>query len=180
MATAVYIPVEEYLSTSYRPDCDYIDGEVLERNLGTQSHAILQSLLAQWFNDRFDEYGCVGVTEQRVRVADKRVRIPDVCALVEGAGEEVLISPPLVCIEVLSPDDTLPDLQARITDYLVMGIANVWVFDPVKHLVWIVSDDGALRPFSGTMLSVTGMDLAVDLAEIFDAFERRLHRLRSI
>src|SRR5579875_879313 len=27
------ISVEEYLSTSYRPDCDYVDGEIEERNL---------------------------------------------------------------------------------------------------------------------------------------------------
>ena len=33
MSTATLIPVEEYLSTSYRPDRDYIDGEVRERNV---------------------------------------------------------------------------------------------------------------------------------------------------
>ena len=33
MAAGVLIPVEEYLRTSYRPDCDYVDGEVLGRNL---------------------------------------------------------------------------------------------------------------------------------------------------
>ena len=136
-------------------------------------------LLAKWFDDRFDQYGCVGVTEQRVRVSESRVRVPDVCALVEGAGEQLLTSPPRVCIEVLSPDDTLPDLQARITDYLRIGIPNVWVFDPVKHLVWTVSQDGALHPFSGRMLPVAGMDLQLNLMEIFDALERRLHRVRT-
>jgi hypothetical protein len=34
MATNVLIPVSEYLKTSYSPDCDYVDGEVQERNLG--------------------------------------------------------------------------------------------------------------------------------------------------
>ena len=40
--TPALIPVEEYLRTVYRPDCDYIDGEVLERNLGEKPHARLQ------------------------------------------------------------------------------------------------------------------------------------------
>ena len=40
MATA-RIPVSEYLATVYRPDGDYIDGEVLERNLGEQAHSLL-------------------------------------------------------------------------------------------------------------------------------------------
>ena len=39
MATApTLISVEEYLSTSYHPDCDYVDGELEERNVGEYSH----------------------------------------------------------------------------------------------------------------------------------------------
>lgn len=38
-ATPLLIPVEEYLSTAYRPDCDYVDGEVLERNVGETPHS---------------------------------------------------------------------------------------------------------------------------------------------
>ncbi len=34
MATAVHIPLSEYLQTTYRPDRDYIDGELKERNPG--------------------------------------------------------------------------------------------------------------------------------------------------
>ena len=33
--------MEEYLATSYRPDCDYVDGEIEERNLGEKEHSIL-------------------------------------------------------------------------------------------------------------------------------------------
>ena len=33
MATRALIPVEVYLTSVYRPDCDYVDGEVLERLL---------------------------------------------------------------------------------------------------------------------------------------------------
>jgi hypothetical protein len=35
MATAGVIPVSEYLRTTYRPDRDYIDGELKERNVGS-------------------------------------------------------------------------------------------------------------------------------------------------
>ena len=43
MATNTLIPVSEYLNTSYSPDCDYVDGEVQERNLGELDHSDLQS-----------------------------------------------------------------------------------------------------------------------------------------
>jgi hypothetical protein len=36
------ISVEEYSSMSYRPDCDFVDGEVIERNFGTKDHSKLQ------------------------------------------------------------------------------------------------------------------------------------------
>ncbi len=34
MATGIAFPVEEYLRTSYEPDCDYADGELIQRNVG--------------------------------------------------------------------------------------------------------------------------------------------------
>ena len=42
METRPLIPVEVYLTSVYRPDCDYVDGEVLERNLGENDHGRLQ------------------------------------------------------------------------------------------------------------------------------------------
>jgi hypothetical protein len=52
MAVGISIPVEEYLRTIYHPDCDYVDGEVVERNLGEQSHGRLQLNIARWFFDQ--------------------------------------------------------------------------------------------------------------------------------
>lgn len=45
----VKVSVEEYLASSYRPDCDYVNGEVLERNLGEKEHAIMQAALTHLF-----------------------------------------------------------------------------------------------------------------------------------
>ena len=41
------ISVDEYLHTLYRPDCDYVDGEIVERNIGEKSHGKLQVEI--WF-----------------------------------------------------------------------------------------------------------------------------------
>jgi hypothetical protein len=46
MAVTIQVPLSEYLHTTYRPDCDYVDGEVLERNVGMTEHARIQALLA--------------------------------------------------------------------------------------------------------------------------------------
>ena len=42
MAAGTQISVEEYLHTAYRPDCDYVDGVVEERNLGERDHSWIQ------------------------------------------------------------------------------------------------------------------------------------------
>jgi NMD protein affecting ribosome stability and mRNA decay len=75
MATSTLISVAEYLNTSDRPDCDYVDGEVLERNLGELEHARLQTAIAIWFGTHQREWNILAVVEQRVQVLERRLRI---------------------------------------------------------------------------------------------------------
>jgi len=49
MAPTAQIGIETYLKTSYRPDCDFVDGEIEERNLGEFDHAQLQAAVSAWF-----------------------------------------------------------------------------------------------------------------------------------
>jgi hypothetical protein len=74
----VRLSVEEYLATSYRLDCDYVDGEVLERNWGEKDHAILQGALTFLFHTHRDEWKVDVFPELRVQVKATRFRIPDV------------------------------------------------------------------------------------------------------
>ncbi len=81
METSALVSVEEYLNTSYRPDCDYVDGELLERNVGEHPHSDLQTELAYYFRSRRKQWKLHAVVEQRVQVKSDRYRIPDVCVL---------------------------------------------------------------------------------------------------
>jgi Uma2 family endonuclease len=164
MATAVNIPLEEYLATSYRPDCEYVDGELRERNVGKWEHARVQALLAAWFCSHERLWGIVGSIEQRVLVAPNRVRIPDVVVLTAGPQPDVLTEAPLLVIEILSPDDSYTDTQERAQDYRAMGVESLWIIDPrtrtgrmCRGAEWIEAE----------RLTVPGTPLYVDLAEIF-------------
>jgi Uma2 family endonuclease len=121
----------DYLRTSFHPDCDFVDGEVQERNLGEFDHAVIQGLLIIWFGQHRQEWGLHVLPEMRIRVSETRVRIADVC-LMAGAQaiERVLTKPPLAVIEILSPEDRISRYNQRLTDYRQMGIPNVWVIDP--------------------------------------------------
>ena len=39
MGTATLVPLDVYLKTSYRPDCDYVDGELEDRNSGEKDQS---------------------------------------------------------------------------------------------------------------------------------------------
>jgi Uma2 family endonuclease len=131
MAATTEIALSEYLQTSYRPDLEYVDGELQERNVGKTDHARVQALLAMWFGANEEAWHIVVTTEQRIQVGTNRVRIPDVTLVRPGAlNEDVLTAPPLCVIEILSPDDTYSRTSEKAQDYRKMGIANIWLIDP--------------------------------------------------
>src|SRR3989442_15550163 len=69
MRTSALVSVEEYLNTSFHPDCDYVDGRVVERNLGELDHSDLQAEIAVFFRLRRKRWGIHAFVEQRVQVS---------------------------------------------------------------------------------------------------------------
>ncbi len=85
VSTTIVVPLNEYLATSYRPDCEYLDGELLERNVGEWDHSRLQMLLSPYLSNREKQWGIIVVPEQRVQVKATRFRVPDISVLVSSA-----------------------------------------------------------------------------------------------
>jgi Uma2 family endonuclease len=164
MATISHIPLHQYLDIVYRPDREYVDGEIRERNVGKWEHARVQWLLAHWFCIHEKEWGITGSTEQRVQVSRSRVRVPDLVVLTAGPQPDVLTDPPLRVIEILSPDDTWSDTQDRAQDYRKMGVEALWIVDPKTRTGRMCS--GA-EWIESSRLEVRGTPLYVDLPEIF-------------
>jgi hypothetical protein len=62
------ISVEEYLNTTYRPDVDYIDGEIEERNWGEFDHGDVQFGIANLLRNKQQEWNIRVVGETRTQV----------------------------------------------------------------------------------------------------------------
>ena len=168
MQTGVQISVEDYLSTSYRPDCEYLDGVLLERNLGEFDHSRLQMRLSAYLFMREAQWGIQVVPEQRVQVKATRFRVPDICAIVRGTNPTpIFTEPPFLCVEILSKDDTMSEMLERVNDYLDFGVPNVWVVDPKKRRAWVYTREG-IREAADGMLRAKNPDVAVPLSEIFE------------
>jgi Uma2 family endonuclease len=168
MPVATQVSVDEYLHTSYDPDRDYIDGEVVERLVGEFEHSRSQSMSAALLVGQEKKWGTLALTEQRVQVTPTRYRIPDVCVLAPGAPRERIIRhPPLLCIEILSKEDTMSDIMERVEEYLGMGVPYVWVIDPWRHRGYCYTSSGMAEAKDG-VLRTSNPDLEVPLAALFD------------
>ncbi len=113
------LSVEEYLRTSFSDaDREYVDGRIVERNLGEVDHSELQTAVAHYLRTHYKKQVWAGV-EVRVQVKKTRFRIPDI-TVVAGSkpAERIIRTPPVVAVEVLSPDDRAGDLEEKINDYL--------------------------------------------------------------
>jgi Uma2 family endonuclease len=169
MSIGTLIPVDEYLRTSFHPDCDFIEGEVLERNVGKRKHSYAQGETVSWFNRRKEAQRLQALPELRMQVKPDRVRIPDVVVCeIPIPDEEVFTSPPWLCIEVMSPDDTIATIAAmqdRLDDYLQFGVPHVWVIDPWKHRGWHVTAEGRATAVGGIMRTADGR-ISLPLADV--------------
>ncbi len=164
MATSTRLSLLEYMKTSYRPDREYVDGELVERKVGKWEPARLQALLAAWLQSQEKAWSVKVATEQRVKVSALRVRIPDVILAPRGPQPEVIVEPPVLVVEILSPDDTYTQTQTRSADYLRMGVWCVWIIDPTSRTgrqcvgdAWTAAD----------VLGVPGTEIRVNLLQLF-------------
>jgi Uma2 family endonuclease len=171
MPSRTLVSVEEYLHTSYDPDCDYVDGKIVERNLGELDHSDCQGRIYAYFLNRSRHWRVYPLVEQRVQVSRARFRIPDVCVVLgRRPTEQILSTPPLVCVEILSKDDRMAYMQEKIDDYLKFGVPYVWIVDPRSRRAWIYTKDGCHEAKDG-ILRTENPEIELPLPEIFQALE---------
>jgi Uma2 family endonuclease len=167
MGVTTLVSVEEYLRTSY-PDADreFIDGRIVERNVGEVDHSDVQSSILHYLRTHYKKQVWAGV-EVRVQVSKTRFRIPDVTIMVGAKpAERIIRTPPLIAIEVLSPDDRAGDLEEKINDYLAFGVQYVWVINPDTHRAYSHTPNGSRETKDG-VLRAESANIEIPLSEIF-------------
>src|ERR1700679_573317 len=112
MASSVLVPVSEYLQTTYRPDRDYIDGALKERNVGEQPHGNLQIILGTIFRNNRLAWGVRPLGDTRLQITPSRYRIPDLMVLRHTDPKDGIVSfVPLLCVYFMSKDDRLMKIR---------------------------------------------------------------------
>ena len=161
--TAALTAIEEYLETGYSPDREFVDGTVVERHMGEKSHSRVQGNVHYSLRSRYPNLFIW--LEQRVRTTANRCRIPDVCVTVQEPPTEVFETPPLICIEILSPRDETTNVLEKLEEYAAAGVRYIWLVDPRRKKAF--SYDGALREVTDAFATTGEPLVELPLADVF-------------
>jgi Uma2 family endonuclease len=164
MAVETLIPVEEYLNTSYDPDMEYVDGVLVERNMGDWSHSLVQSNLILALRTKYPHIHVV--PELRSKTRETRCRLPDVCVLLEAPRTRYLLDAAFGAIEILSEDDRMSHMLEKIEEDDEKGVPNIWLTDPRLQKVSVYAH-GVLTEIRGEIIATGDPRLELTRAEIF-------------
>ena len=126
---------------------ELVHGQLIrDRPAGSRHGAIayqLGRILGNWVHDRGAGVVFAAETGYKPRSAPDTVRAPDVSFLsqdrvpAEGLPDGYFEGPPDLAVEVLSPDDRLVDVEAKIRDYVDTGCRQVWIVAPKADTVTV-------------------------------------------
>lgn len=167
-----FVSVQEYLATAYEPDCEFVNGSLEARSVGEKDHSILQRFLVVLFAIHRSDWAVEVFPELRLQITHTHFRVPDV-TVVRSAQHvgQILTTPPLVAVEIMSPEDTLPKIAAKSAQCVAFGVENVWVLDPLRRVAYRATRNGLELVGSGEC-AVPDSPIRVSLADLFAELDR--------
>ena len=166
MATQETLVAEaEYLAYSGKPNCEYFDGVMVPKAMGTRKHAKIQGRIWQLLE------GCATgfevLPELTVRRREWKWLVPDVAMQRLDAIQDPCPELPIyLCVEILSPGDRLGETLAKGEAYHDWGVPYFWVVDPETRQAWNYARGG--RPIEVPADGeLTAGEISIPMVEIF-------------
>lgn len=174
--TQLLISAEEYLTSSYRPDKEFINGVLVERGMPTPAHSALAMLVGAHFFALRHQFGYAVLPDCRTQIIERaRYRIPDVMLCPKPVPKgRVCDVVPWVVIEVLSPDDTLSGTRARFLDYRGIGVSELVLMDPEECVAFRFEGGSLIETIFETQMLPTGAVVPFRSEELFAQLRQEL------
>ena len=166
MSAKAGVSVSEYLHTSF-PDLDreYRDGELVERSLPDYLHGRTQILLGVLFEALRRKLSLYVCSETRMKLREGLFLIPDIAVFWPSPPPVgVPEIPPLVAIEILSPDDRLAAVLEKMQEFKAWGVPHVWLVDPHSRRMY-TCEAGLVETHA---LLIPKLGVEVNPADIFE------------
>ncbi|MBV9266694.1 MAG: Uma2 family endonuclease [Acidobacteriaceae bacterium] len=138
------LSVEEFhkLYDSAKPAYEYWYGRAVQKPMPTVLHGIVQALIAMML----ESAGWNTAAEVRLKVVSDAEPVPDVIAVQGKFKGRYPATAPALCVEILSPRDTLAKALDKAAQYISWGSQAVWIIDPEKRTAWTLSQESSLGP----------------------------------
>src|SRR5260370_3833444 len=169
MSTKVLMDVNEYPHTSFEvSDCEFLDGEVVQRNMGELPHGDIQGNIYSLLRRFRSTLGIRVVPEIRIQIHPRRYRVADIAVWRnDDIGTGIPTVPPFLAVEILSPEDRMVRMLPKIQEDLSIGVQWVWGIDPQEKSRLCFSKD---QP-AGTVVDVLRTEnprIEIPIQQAFD------------
>jgi Uma2 family endonuclease len=135
MASGTLVSEQEYLSTTYKPSCDYIDGVLRHKAMPTRKHSRVQGKIVYLIYAGFPDFEAN--PELTLKIRTGKYYVPDVAIQrIDRLQDPYAEAPVHVCVEILSPDDRFGEIVSKCEDYLAWGVEMTWIIDPEALRAW--------------------------------------------
>jgi Uma2 family endonuclease len=84
--------------------------------------------------------------------------------------ERILTHPPLIAIEIMSPEDTIRRVSAKAVEYVDFGVEHVWVIDASARVAYKGTSSGLELVRCGE-LTVPDSTILVKIADLFEKLD---------
>ncbi|MEM8675960.1 MAG: Uma2 family endonuclease [Cyanobacteria bacterium P01_G01_bin.67] len=145
---------EEYLQYDHNPDNRYelVDGKLELMNPPTFRHILIAKFIERELDREINRFTFpwLAMREGGIRTGWRKSRIADVYVVeksqvIDSLDESgVIDNPPLLVVEVVSPESIKRDYRYKRSEYAALGINEYWIVDPIKQQVTILTLDEGL------------------------------------
>jgi Uma2 family endonuclease len=142
-STPLAVSVEEYIARfvdgGEKPTCEYVDGELIQKSMGTKKHSQVQGNITRLVGNRYDDT-LNPLPKLTARLLETKFYVPDLA--IEDLAKPIEgrypgpKDPVLLCVEILSPPDRLGKLFGKCEEYHKWGVPYCWVIDPEREIAW--------------------------------------------
>jgi Uma2 family endonuclease len=163
------LSLEEFhkLYDGAKPACEYWDGSAIRKPMHTFLHGFVQFVIMTLL----EKAGWNPAPEVRLKVSRDAEPVPDVLAVKGKVKSLYATAAPTLCVQILSPGETLKKALEKARRYILWGTKCVRIIDPEKRTAWSLSPELEWISPTGTLRID---DTEIDLGTLFSEVDKKL------
>jgi Uma2 family endonuclease len=142
LSFAAYLTYDDGTDNRY----ELVDGLLTLMNPPSIEHFLITKFLEQTFDREIQRQALPWLTlrEAGVRTGFSKSRITDLCIVSKDQAREltgqsaVFQTPPLLVVEVVSPESVTRDYRYKRSEYAAASIPEYWIVDPLEQQITIL------------------------------------------